>query len=53
MSGFRVSLFLGGLVLLAGAFVANRFIPGRAAAREMHAARGREVSGEATPAMEF
>jgi EmrB/QacA subfamily drug resistance transporter len=53
MSGFRVSLFLGGLVLLAGAFVANRFIPGRAAAREMHAARGREVSDEATPAMEF
>ena len=53
MSGFRASLFLGGLVLLAGAFVANRFIPGRAAAREMHAARGREVAGEATPAMEF
>ena len=53
MSGFRVSLFLGGLVLLAGAFVANRFIPGRAAALEMHAARGREVSDEAAPAMEF
>jgi EmrB/QacA subfamily drug resistance transporter len=53
MSGFRVSLFIGGLVLLAGAFVANRFIPGRAAAREMHAARAREVSGEAASAMEF
>jgi EmrB/QacA subfamily drug resistance transporter len=53
MSGFRASLFIGGLVLLAAAFVANRFIPGRAAAREMHAARGREISGEAAPAMEF
>jgi EmrB/QacA subfamily drug resistance transporter len=53
MNGFRASLFIGGLVLLVAAFVANRFIPGRAAAREMHAARGREVSGEAAPAMEF
>jgi EmrB/QacA subfamily drug resistance transporter len=53
MSGFRVSLVIGGLVLLVAAYVANRYIPGREAAREMHAARGREVAGEAAPAMEF
>jgi MFS family permease len=52
MSGFRVSLFLGGLVLLAGAFVANRFIPGRDAAREMHAARGREAGTAPAVALE-
>jgi len=33
MSGFRVSLIVGGLVLLAAALVANRFIPGRAEAK--------------------
>jgi EmrB/QacA subfamily drug resistance transporter len=38
MSGFRVSLFVGGLVLLIAAVVANRFIPGRAHAREVTAA---------------
>jgi EmrB/QacA subfamily drug resistance transporter len=41
MSGFRVSLVIGGLVLLTAAVVANRFIPGRAAAREVMAARDR------------
>jgi hypothetical protein len=29
MDGFHVALFVGGMVLLAAAFVANRFIPGR------------------------
>ena len=38
MSGFRVSLMVGGLVLLIAAVVANRFIPGRAHAREVTAA---------------
>jgi hypothetical protein len=44
MSGFRLSLVVGGLVLLVAAIVANRFIPGRGAAREMHAARERELA---------
>ncbi|HYZ14660.1 MAG TPA: MFS transporter [Actinomycetota bacterium] len=39
MSGFRISLVIGGLVLLTAAVVANRFIPGRAAAREVMAER--------------
>jgi MFS family permease len=39
MSGFRISLLIGGLVLLTAAVVANRFIPGRAAAREVRAER--------------
>ena len=38
MSGFRVSLLVAGLVLLVAAVVANRFIPGRAHAREVTAA---------------
>jgi hypothetical protein len=38
MSGFRISLLVAGLVLLAAAVVANRFIPGRAHAREVTAA---------------
>ncbi len=29
MSGFHRALFVGSLILLAAAFVANRFIPGR------------------------
>ena len=29
MDGFHVALFVGGLVLVAAAIVANRFIPGR------------------------
>ena len=46
MSGFRVSLMLGGMVLLVAAVAANRFIPGRAHAREV-----REAArvGEPTP----
>jgi hypothetical protein len=52
MSGFRVSLLIGGLVLLVAAVIANRFIPGRAAAREMHAAREEALAGRA-PAMEY
>jgi EmrB/QacA subfamily drug resistance transporter len=51
MSGFRVSLLIGGLVLLLAAVIANRFIPGRAAAREMHAAREEAIAGR-EPAME-
>jgi EmrB/QacA subfamily drug resistance transporter len=38
MSGFRVSLVVAGLVLLVAAVIANRFIPGRAHAREVTAA---------------
>ena len=39
LSGFRVALIVGGTVLLVAAVVANRFIPGREAAREAgHAA---------------
>jgi hypothetical protein len=34
MSGFHLAVAIGGLVLLTAAFVANRFIPGRAATRE-------------------
>lgn len=35
MSGFRLAVIVGGLVLLVAALVANRFIPGRAHAREV------------------
>jgi hypothetical protein len=35
MSGFRLSLVVGGVVLLAAAVIANRFIPGRAHAQEV------------------
>lgn len=35
MSGFRLSLMVGGLAVLAAAVVANRFIPGRAHAQEV------------------
>jgi hypothetical protein len=38
MSGFRLSLMVGGLILLAAAIVANRFIPGRAHAHEVRQA---------------
>jgi EmrB/QacA subfamily drug resistance transporter len=38
MSGFRISLVVAGLVLLIAAVIANRFIPGRAHAREVTAA---------------
>jgi hypothetical protein len=52
MSGFRISLIVGGLVLLAAALVANRFIPGRTAHQEE---MGRHTSreGMVEPAMEF
>jgi EmrB/QacA subfamily drug resistance transporter len=52
MSGFRISLIVGGLVLLVAAIIANRFIPGRTAHQEemsQHTAQQRV--GE--PAMEF
>jgi len=35
MSGFRLSLLVGGIVLLVAAVIANRFIPGRAHAQEV------------------
>jgi EmrB/QacA subfamily drug resistance transporter len=37
MSGFHLALLIAGLVLLSAAVVANRFIPGRAHAEEIHA----------------
>lgn len=37
MSGFHLALLIAGLVLLTAAVVANRFIPGRAHADEIHA----------------
>jgi EmrB/QacA subfamily drug resistance transporter len=52
MSGFRISLVVGGVVLLVAALVANRFIPGREAHAEdmeRHTARDRV----AEPVMEF
>ncbi|MDQ4109222.1 MAG: MFS transporter [Actinomycetota bacterium] len=38
MSGFHLAVLIAGLVLLTAAVVANRFIPGRAHAEEIHAA---------------
>jgi EmrB/QacA subfamily drug resistance transporter len=38
MSGFRLSLMVGGFALLLAAVIANRFIPGRAHAAEVHRA---------------
>jgi MFS transporter, DHA2 family, multidrug resistance protein len=38
MSGFHLAAVIAGAVLLAAAIVANRFIPGRAHADEIHAA---------------
>ena len=47
MSGFRVSLVVGGLVLLGAAIVANRFIPGRASVhREVEPVRPEPVVAE-------
>ena len=40
--GFHLSLLIAGLILLTAAVVANRFIPGRAHADEIHAAAARE-----------
>jgi EmrB/QacA subfamily drug resistance transporter len=42
MSGFHLALLIAGLVLLTAAVVANRFIPGRAHADEIHATAARE-----------
>jgi predicted MFS family arabinose efflux permease len=38
MSGFHLALLIAGLILLTAAVVANRFIPGRTHADEIHAA---------------
>jgi EmrB/QacA subfamily drug resistance transporter len=53
MSGFRISLIVGGLVLLVAALVANRFIPGRGEERVVVVAAAGADSGTPTPAMEF
>jgi EmrB/QacA subfamily drug resistance transporter len=45
MSGFRLSLMVGGIVLLVAAVVANRFIPGRAHAREVREAARLDGAG--------
>jgi Na+/melibiose symporter-like transporter len=42
MSGFHLALLIAGLILLTAAIVANRFIPGRAHADEIHATAARE-----------
>jgi EmrB/QacA subfamily drug resistance transporter len=42
MSGFHLALLIAGLILLTAAVVANRFIPGRAHADEIHATAARE-----------
>ena len=50
MSGFHLALLIAGLILLTAAVVANRFIPGRAHADEIHAsaaARERPVPATA------
>ncbi len=44
LSGFRVSLALGGLVLLAAAIVANRFVPGGPPPREVESVVGAPAS---------
>jgi EmrB/QacA subfamily drug resistance transporter len=46
MSGFRLSLMFGGIVLLVAAVIANRFIPGRAHAQEV---RRSARTGEPAP----
>jgi EmrB/QacA subfamily drug resistance transporter len=48
MSGFHLALLIAGLVLLTAAVVANRFIPGRAHADEIHATAAREQPVPAT-----
>jgi hypothetical protein len=42
MSGFHLAVLIAGSVLLTAAVVANRFIPGRAHADEIHATAARE-----------
>lgn len=42
MSGFHLAVLIAGAILLTAAIVANRFIPGRAHADEIHAAAARE-----------
>jgi hypothetical protein len=54
MSGFRLSLIVGGAVLLVASLVANRFIPGRGLVHlpEVEAGAG-ERQVEPAPALEF
>jgi hypothetical protein len=42
MSGFHLAVLIAGAILLIAAVVANRFIPGRAHADEIHAIAARE-----------
>ena len=44
MSGFHLAVVIAGGILLAAAVVANRFIPGRAHAEEIHAAARERVA---------
>jgi hypothetical protein len=54
MSGFRLSLLVAGLVLLAAAVVANRFVPGRGHEHERAEERAEDrPGGEPSPALEF
>jgi predicted MFS family arabinose efflux permease len=54
MSGYRLSLLVGGFVLLLAAVVANRFIPGRGPARVPEAEEpSAERAVQPTPALEF
>ncbi len=48
MAGFRLSLLVAGLVLVAAALIANRFIPGRSHAAQIM----REGAGEPAPVLE-
>jgi hypothetical protein len=53
-SGFRLSLLVAGLVLLAAAVVANRFVPGRGHEYERAEERAEDrPGGEPSPALEF
>jgi MFS family permease len=47
MSGFHLAVLIAGLILLSAAVVANRFIPGREHAREIHAAARDRIAAAA------
>jgi hypothetical protein len=42
MSGFHLAVLIAGVVLLTAAVIANRFVPGKAHADEIHAAAARQ-----------
>ena len=53
LSGFRISLLVGGTVLILASIVANRFIPGRGTEHTAPAVERGQRSGEPEPVMEF